>query len=604
MCGIAGVISSTITVDDLSHVLRHMTHSMRHRGPDGSGLHLERPCGLAHTRLAIIDTSATGSQPMTREGVTLVYNGELYNFQEKRASLETDGITFLGHCDAEVLLALYIRYGVHCVEHLQGMYAFAIWDSREKMLFCARDPLGIKPFLFAMTSKGFVFASELKAILASDMVSRNVNHNALRTLLERGSVTQPENILREVNWLLPGHSLKLRLGESPDINCFRSLRVGTIDLKGADWPTIVDLCETNLRNVLRRQVVSDVPLGAFLSGGIDSSLLVALMAREQSNLKTFSVGFESGLETDSEDESDDAAMIARHLGVSHTRVVVHRDEIAFNLRTIAQALDHPTVDGVNSWFVSKIASQELKVAISGTGGDELFAGYPWFEAMQNFARRSWVRRTVSCFCGETFSRTFDAQYRIFDSNTATMLSPETQRPIPRDDPLFNAETLSRVTGLVLSGYTRDQLLADIDTAAMSHGLEVRVPFLDENLLDFALSLPENAKIGFSNPLAPLGSYAASGAKRLLLEIGSPLLPHGFAWRKKRGFILPFDAWLRSILFSEMQDILSVDTTTRRGFFNPVIVQNVMEAFLAKKVHWTQPWLLIMTELWAQEILDA
>jgi len=604
MCGISGVVSAAVPFDDFRPILLRMINAMNHRGPDGSGIHLEGACGLGHRRLAVIDTSAAGAQPMTRDGVTLVYNGELYNFQEKRHSLETGGYEFRGHSDAEVLLALYLRYGEGCIRHLQGMYAFALWDSHQQKLFCARDPLGIKPFLYAQTSKGFVFASELKALLASGLVSRDVDRDALRALLERGSVPQPGSILHGVKWLLPGHTLKVRPGKSPIIHCFRPIRVAAVDLAGADWPTLIAHGENLLSDILRGQMVSDVPLGAFLSGGIDSSLLVALMAREHGEMRTFSVGFEGGLETDSEDETDDAATVARHLGVSHTRVMVQRHEIADDLRRIARGLDHPTVDGVNSWFVAKAASRQLTVAISGTGGDELFAGYPWFGAMQSFSRRPWMERLVGRFRGETFATAFNAQYHIFDALTASSLVPGTQEPMPRPDPLRHADTLSRVTGLVLSGYTRDQLLADIDTAAMWHGLEVRVPLLDENLLDFALSIPETAKIAPGEPLAPPGSYAASGVKRLLLEIGLPLLPHGFAYRAKRGFTLPFDGWLRGILMPEMREMLSVETTRRRGFFEPHAVQDVLNAFLAGQVHWTRPWLLMMTELWSQEVLDA
>ena len=604
MCGISGVISDTLVGDSCRDILVRMTDAMRHRGPDGSGIHVENHFGLGHTRLAVIDTSAAGAQPMTREGVTLVYNGELYNFQEKKDFLEAEGFSFLGHSDAEVLLALYLRHGENCVQHLQGMYAFAVWDSRDQKLFCARDPLGIKPFLYAETSEGFVFSSELKALLASGLVSSDIDRAALRALLERGSVPQPRSILQSVKWLLPGHTLKLQSGMPPVIHCFNHLRAGTINLAEEDWPTMIRLGEDILGNVLRRQLVADVPIGAFLSGGIDSSLLVALMAREHGDLRTFSVGFEGGLETDSEDETDDAEQVARHLGVGYTRVLVHEREVYENLRVIARDLDHPTVDGVNSWFVAKAASQELTVAISGTGGDELFAGYPWFGAMQEFVRRPWKKRMIGRYRGDTFSSTFDAQHQIFDTLAASSLCPGTQPPAPRPDPLNHADTFSRVTGMLLSGYTRDQLLADVDTAAMGHGLEVRVPLLDEDLLAFALSLPETAKLAVGDPLAPPGSYAASGTKRLLLEIGLPLLPNGFASRAKRGFTLPVDGWLRGILMSEMKDILSVETTAKRGFFEPIAVQNVLNAFLAGNIHWSRPWLLMMTELWAQEVLDV
>lgn len=604
MCGISGILSESLTQGHLSDVLNRITNAMNHRGPDNRAIYIENGCGLGHTRLAVIDPSEVGKQPMTRDGVTLVYNGELYNFQEKRKLLQADGYKFIGQSDAEVLLVLYLRYGESCVQHLQGMYAFAIWDSRKKKLFCARDPLGIKPFLYAQTNEGFIFASELKALLASGFVKREINRDSLRTILERGSVSQPDSILKEVKWLLPGHTLKFQIGREPILNCFRSLRTGVVDLTGAEWPTILDYGKKLLSDVVNRQMIADVPLGAFLSGGIDSSLLVALMLREHRDLRTFSVGFEHGLETAATDETQDAEEVARYLGTDHTQIIIQQKEIADNLRAIAKDLDHPTVDGVNTWFISKAASQYVTVAISGTGGDELFAGYPWFSSMQSFNSRPWINRMIGYFQGENFINTFNTQYYIFDQLTASRLCPGTTANSNRYDPLYYADTLSRVSGLVLSGYTRDQLLADIDTVSMSHGLEVRVPLLDENLLDFALSLPEIAKIAPRDLLAPQGSYAASGVKRLLVEIGSPLLPNGFKYRSKRGFTLPFDSWLRGILSPMLQEILSVNVISQRGFFEPNEVQSVLSSFVSGQVHWTRPWLLMMTELWAQEVLDA
>ncbi|MEI6441644.1 MAG: asparagine synthase (glutamine-hydrolyzing) [Nostocales cyanobacterium ELA583] len=604
MCGISGILSESLTQGHLSDVLNRITNAMNHRGPDNRAIYIENGCGLGHTRLAVIDPSEVGKQPMTRDGVTLVYNGELYNFQEKRKLLQADGYKFIGQSDAEVLLVLYLRYGESCVQYLQGMYAFAIWDSRKQKLFCARDPLGIKPFLYAQTNEGFIFASELKALLASGFVKREINRDSLRTILERGSVSQPDSILKEVKWLLPGHTLKFQIGREPILNCFRSLRTGVVDLTGAEWPTILDYGKKLLSDVVNRQMIADVPLGAFLSGGIDSSLLVALMLREHRDLRTFSVGFEHGLETAATDETQDAEEVARYLGTDHTQIIIQQKEIADNLRAIAKDLDHPTVDGVNTWFISKAASQYVTVAISGTGGDELFAGYPWFSSMQSFNSRPWINRMIGYFQGENFINTFNTQYYIFDQLTASRLCPGTTANSNRYDPLYYADTLSRVSGLVLSGYTRDQLLADIDTVSMSHGLEVRVPLLDENLLDFALSLPEIAKIAPRDLLAPQGSYAASGVKRLLVEIGSPLLPNGFKYRSKRGFTLPFDSWLRGILSPMLQEILSVNVISQRGFFEPNEVQSVLSSFVSGQVHWTRPWLLMMTELWAQEVLDA
>jgi asparagine synthase (glutamine-hydrolysing) len=581
-----------------------MLQAMRRRGPDGQNSFQNGPCTLGHARLAVIDTSVAGAQPMTENGVTIVYNGEMYTFREERRLLEQDGVTFFGNSDTEVLLKLYLRYGQSCFSRLRGMYAFALWDSRDRTLICARDPLGIKPFLYSILPQGIVFASELKSLLASGLVAGDVDRNAVRALLERGSVPQPGNILRNVHWLLPGHLLVLHEGAMPVCRSFAPMQANTVDLKGAAWNDLVAMGRSCLTTALERQMVADVPLGAFLSGGIDSSLLVALMAQKHDKVRTFSVGFEGGLDTASEDETDDALEVARYLGVDHTKVVVRREEIAENLRSIAAGLDHPTVDGVNSWFVAKAARQELTVAISGTGGDELFAGYPWFGAMQDWTNAPAWRKFRRTLRGETFLSAFDSQYRIFNKTEASQLCPGTPVPAPRPDPLPKADTLSRVTGLVLQGYTRDQLLADIDTAAMWHSLEVRVPLLDEDLLSFALSLPEEAKIGPPRAGANNGSYAASGVKRILLEIGEPLLPTGFASRAKRGFTLPFDGWLRGVLFKDMNELLSTDVVKQRGFFDPIAADHVRRDFESGRTHWTRPWLLMMTELWAQEVLDV
>jgi len=604
VCGIAGLLSFDSSANATHATVSRMVAAMRHRGPDGAGVLVDGACTLGHARLAVIDTTEAGRQPMSKQGVHLVYNGELYNFQDQRLVLEEDGFTFVGRSDAEVLLALYLRHGESFLGYLRGMYAFALYDARTQTLLCARDPLGIKPFLYARNAQGFIFASELKALLASGLVSREVNRQGLHALLRYGSVPQASNILSEVHWLPPGHVLSLRPRETPSVRQFRAPRTGMHQLGRASWLDVVDQGKELITNAVRRQLVADVPIGAFLSGGIDSSLLVALMRQAHGHVRTFSVGFETGLETQSEDETDDATDVARHLDVHHTRVVVRQEDVARNLRNIAKALDHPTVDGVNSWFVSQAARKELTVAISGTGGDELFAGYPWFGAMQSFTNAPWSIRLSRRLRGETFLKAFDAQYHIFDHAAAARLCPDAPAILARPDPLRQAEPLSRVTGLLLNGYTRDQLLADIDTAAMWHGLEVRVPLLDEPVVDFALSLQPEAKIGGCDLTAPEGSYAHSGVKRILAEIGRQLLPSGFLYRRKRGFTLPFDGWLRSVLSTAMEELLAPSTVSRRGFFSAEVVAEVHWAFLRGAVHWTKPWLLMATELWAQEVLDA
>jgi len=568
-------------------------------------------CTLGHARLAVTDTTETGAQPLTIDGVTLVYNGVLYNSRKDHWELEKHRTRFIGHSDAEVLLRMYLYYGGVFLSRLRGIYVFALWDARTQTLLCARDPLGIKPLLYAALPEGLLFSSEIKGLLASGFVPRRISPQALYALLLRGSVPQQTHILEGVHWLAPGHVMTVRPGETPCIKPFSHIAPPERPLL-MPWPELLAESEKHIRGALRRQMAADVPLGAFLSGGIDSSLLVALMQQELGRVRTFSIGFERGLQQNPEDETGDAEAVSHHLGTDHTTVVITQKDALDSLPSIAKALDHPTVDGVNSFFAAQTASQELAVAISGTGGDELFAGYPWFSAMQRWSqaplwdrlcRRYGWRRAKEDFCS-----VFDAQYAIFSRDSAAALMQSVWGdaaliPPAREDPFPSAEPLNRVTGLVLAGYTRDQLLADIDTAASWHGLEVRVPLLDEDLVRFALSLPPSAKIGYGDAAAPQGSYACSGIKRVLVEMGAPLLPDSFACRAKRGFTLPFDGWLHGALSPMLHDLLSVETTRKRGFFAPAAVTRIVREYKAGQMPWAYPWLLMMTELWAQEVLD-
>lgn len=580
-----------------------MTETLAHRGPNGRHYFQDERIAFGHARLSVIDTSTAGDQPMSVNGVTLVYNGELYNFQEKRKELEARGITFKGHSDAEVLLYLYLEYGKSFFQHLRGMYAFAIWDSRNKSLLCARDPLGIKPFLYAHNSKGFFFGSEIKSFINSGLINCIVNRQALRSLLERGSITQPMSILEDVRWLLPGHYLEIK-DDQIKIEKFYTLKAEQEDYSKLSKDNVLKIAASKIQDSVERQMISDVPLGAFLSGGLDSSLLVALMSHTHHDVKTFSVGFE-GHHDHYYDETSDAEEVAKFLKVHHTKVVIPKSDIKNNIRQIAKDLDHPSVDGVNSWYVSRAASTNLTVAISGTGGDELFGGYPWFHAMkawENSDFKTKIKRTIK---GETFEKVFASQYFIFDPATAGKLIKNSNILPDREDPLSRAHALNRVTGMLLSGYCRDQLLADIDTCSMGHSLEVRVPFLDERLLEFALALPDEYKISKSVKSGPAaGSYESLGTKAILMDIAAPLLPPGFCTRSKRGFTLPFDMWLKEDLKTLMDELLSEEVVNKRGFFNYQEVQHIKNLYQAGKIHYSKPWLLMMTELWAQEVLDA
>ncbi|HKN82632.1 MAG TPA: asparagine synthase-related protein, partial [Pyrinomonadaceae bacterium] len=489
------------------------------------------------------------------------------------------------------------------------------------------------------------FASEIKALLASGLVEPEIDPVALRLLLTHGAIIQPRTILRDVQMLLPAHRLILKAGHGPRIERYWSLGINRLGgLREQPYEEQVEEVAHALKESVRLQMVSDVPLGAFLSGGVDSSLLVAMLAQQVSGhrVRTFSVGFEA--EGADIDETGGAERTARFIGADHTRVVVSGNEVRDRIRHIAYALDQPSVDGVNSYFVSMAARTGVTVAISGTGGDELFAGYPWFGRMmlaQRYRESTvWkslaksvmasVTRTpaldplVTSRGGQLFGRLressgflthYFANNPIFEvASAASILSPDLRRAaqagrsphydlLPIDE-LPRASVLERVTGVCLRGYTTNQLLRDIDAASMSHSLEVRVPYLDPVIADTALSLPDNAKMGaMPEEGARERTYREAGTKRILLDVGKKLLPEGFDTIPKRGFGMPFASWLRGPLKDVLFETLSEQTVKARGLLSAQMVSTVRDEFMAGHLQWPQPWLLMMLELWFREVLD-
>jgi asparagine synthase (glutamine-hydrolysing) len=629
-----------------------MVGAMQHRGPDDYGVLEDRNVALGMTRLAIIDTSAGGHQPMqTPDGqIAIVYNGELYNFHEQRCLLEKHGYSFRSASDTEVVLYMYEHYGDDFLLRLRGMFALAIYDKRQgpgrELLLLARDQMGIKPLLYTRARGRLVFASEVKALLASGLVERDVDPVSLRMLLAHGSVYQPRTILRGVQMLLPAHRLIIEGNGEERIERYWSLGIDRRPgLRARSYNEQVEELARVLKESVRLQMVSDVPLGAFLSGGLDSSLLVALMVREigGQRLKTFSVGFEAeGAEID---ETDDAGRTAQFLETDHTRVVVRGDDVRERIECIARGLDQPSVDGVNSYFVSLAARQSVTVAISGTGGDELFAGYPWFAQMlfDEVRRKTqpWKSLVESLLSSVALFPVFDAMlerrggelltaarsrvgflpryassYQVFGTGGAARLlsfdlreSADARQPAYRDltaiDELPGGSVLDRVTGLCLRGYTTNQLLRDIDAVSMTHSLEVRVPYLDPVVADAALSIPDSAKLAsLTNRRLGAQSYRESGTKRILQDIAKPLLAEGFDTLTKRGFGMPFASWLRGPLKQVLNDSLSEEGVRRRGLLEPGAVTAVKLKFVSGSQNWLRPWLLMMLELWLQEVLDC
>jgi asparagine synthase (glutamine-hydrolysing) len=631
MCGIGGYFRVKPPCSAAA-----LTEALRHRGPDGDGRYVDEVVALYHTRLSIIDLSEAASQPMADESgqVVIVFNGEIYNYPEQRDHLLALGRRFRSHSDTEVILRLYIEYGEDFVKYLRGIFALAIYDKREgcgkEKLILARDPFGVKPLLFASLRGGaLVFGSELKALLASGKVSKTIDHIALRDLLTVGSIYQPRTILRDVRALLPGHIMVCR-GDRVRERTFWEFGAGRVSgLATAGYEDTVSIVHDVIRNSVQRQLVSDVPVCCFLSGGIDSALTTAMMVQmHNSRVCTYSVGFEN--RTSQIDETADAGVVARHLGTDHHEVVIRDREVIDLMSYMGKALDQPSVNGINSYFISKAVASEYKVALSGTGGDELFAGYPWFQAALGFkppklsclagiARRMlslWTDPS-SLFFKWAFSDTagyFSLQYQILGLRGALRaMAPHLREQaggyrdsflaIGERDQLRKAGILNQTSVLCLTGYTRNQLLRDIDAMSMACGIEVRVPFLDPDVADVAMSLPDQYKIGQRDLYAPAGSYSAEGVKKVLLEIGKRYLPSDFGKRPKRGFNMPVADWLRGPLRGLVSETLEEVRLKRGGLFDPQYVREVQERVDAGMAPASDLWLLFITSLWNEQVLE-
>jgi len=638
MCGISGIIGLS---DE--RILKKMLLAIQHRGPDDSGTYTDHYLTMGMNRLAIIDLSAAGHQPMSDESKNfwIVYNGEVYNYKAERKLLEQKGFSFFSNSDTEVVLKMYIAYGKDFLKRLRGMFALAIYDKAQQKVLIARDHLGIKPLLYAQSPQGhLIFASELKAILASGLVPKKINAEALRLLLTFGSVTQPNTMIEGVKMLPAGHLLSIE-NHAVKIEKYWQLGLDRIqDLRKKSYLEQVEFTKNALEESVRLQNVSDVPIGAFLSGGVDSSLLVALMSKIQgTKIKTFSVGFAA--EGQKIDETDDAQKIATFLETDHTRVEITGKDFREHLFQIVKAIDQPSVDGVNAYFVSWAAKKAVTVAISGTGGDEFFAGYPWFALLADYANNP-QKKLLSKFTKNFNTKDIDSlvkgkmgflieylrsqsdfvsqyafKYFIFGaSGTASLLSPEIKAQCKNigtnmGNDLYHADQLSegtaieRVSALCMHTYTQNQLLRDIDAVSMAHSLEIRVPFIDPIIADTALSLPDISKIENYRLVSqnPNVSYKETGTKRILIDIGRPFLPADMDKQPKRGFGMPFGNWLKNHAWDIVEEVTSENTVKKRGFFNYEYVQKIKKDFQkSPSSNWAYLWLLVLIELWCRENL--
>jgi asparagine synthase (glutamine-hydrolysing) len=634
MCGIAGIQLRADFFDGangpfngnegpLSEMTHRMLVELRHRGPDDQGAVIRRGrqtvMSLGHTRLSILDLSPAGHQPMrnARGSLWLTYNGELYNFRELRHELGGGREEWKSQTDTEVLLRAYERWGTDCLQKLRGMFAFGIWDDETEQLVLARDPFGIKPLYYFATENLFIFASEVTAILSTGLIPRKISPAGVTSYLRYGSVSSPLTMVQGIKSLEPGHFLVVKVGED-------GLKTEAVSYIGdlferpsgehiSDRREAVEIVKATLQESVRLHLVSDVELAAFLSGGIDSSAIVALMSRVADvRPKTFSVVFAE----DKFNESPYATEVARKFDTEHREIpLTEKDLLAMLPRALA-AMDQPTMDGINSYVISGAVKESgITVALSGLGGDELFAGYPSFRRLQQFrslgSLPSPIRRVVARIGRATLGgsvqqkkawdlmsggpsawNTYAISRRLFSEADTSVLGGAKGIFTHSESPAsFGAENLSdslnEMSVYEMRGYMANTLLRDTDQMSMAHSLEVRVPFIDIEVVRLVLGLP--------------GAWKINGGRQkpLLQDALGDLLPERIRNRPKMGFTIPFQKWMRSLLRDEVENTFADTGLFESIGFGSGGARDVWRRFLIapEKVGWSRPWALYVLGRW-------
>ena len=570
MCGIAGIIGNNNT-----EILNKMLLATKHRGPDDSGTHTDELCTIGMNRLSILDLSTAGHQPMFSDDkrFVIVYNGEVYNFKSIRVDLIKLGFTFHSNSDTEVVLKGYIAYGKNILNKIRGMFAFVIWDTQTQIAFGARDHMGIKPFYYQHKNGVFTFCSEIKGMLKQPAVKKQVSKDGLRLFLSYGYVGAPYTILDDVFALKPGECFKLSnnklsIEQYWDIPMHTPTELRYQEAKEKLKQLVVDK--------VNEELVSDVPLGLFLSGGLDSTVVLAAMrlsGKEQ--IETFSLGFE-GFEASEEEEAEIAA---KHFNTKHHTHIISGKTVAQEFDGFIDAMDQPCIDGLNVYLVSKYTRQNVTVALSGLGPDELFLGYKW---QRSAAAPALVNPTLFKTIEPLLKKVTPKRYMgileyiknsqnpvTFYSTINRILSDDElkQKKISIDaqqknldwvkayDNMHESDTYSRVSRLDMKIFMGARVLPISDATSMYHSLEVRFPLIDKELVEFSRTLPAAYKMDLykAKHIRPwskyegIESYEGSGVKKVLYEAFKPELPQGFGSRAKKGFKFPYQQWMKNEL---------------------------------------------------------
>lgn len=623
MCGIAGIAAPGTAAENpgaLQDAAARMANALAHRGPDAQGIWQGGPVVLAHRRLGIIDPDPASNQPFrSADGrFTLAYNGEIYNFRELRNQLADHA--FRTKSDTEVLLAAWEHWGEGCLHRLEGMFAFAVWDHQQQVLTLVRDRFGVKPVYYHLAPGGkLVFASELRAVLASGTVPRLLDEAALFDHLRHGAVHAPATIVKDVRMLLPGHLMRWT-DRGTETEKWWQVAASAAQL---DPGVAVDQVHREVKDrfmrAVEKRMVSDVPFGAFLSGGIDSSAVVGAMAgATQGRVHTFTVTFDEAEFS----EARFARIVAKKFGTKHTEVKLRPDDMLLALPQALAAMDHPSADGPNTWVVSKMTKQAgITMALSGLGGDEVFAGYEVFKrslALLDKKHITGIPKPVRALMGKVVKRlkpgaagwkaeellklpSWDiahtyplARLAFSDAELRGLIRGTAWHPdaVAGDVRLFLARggvpaslpPLGQVSVAELRTYLPDVLLRDADQMSMAHALEVRVPFLDHHLVEYVLAVPDAIKF----PHTP---------KKLLTDALGDLLPHEVVHRPKMGFTLPWDHWMKGQLKALCEVRLAA--LAKRPQFHGKAITRLWQRFLGgdPAVTWGRVWLLVVLEEW-------
>ncbi len=619
MCGIAGILQLDRTAAAPADTLERMLQSIFHRGPDEDGRLVDGELAMGMRRLSIIDL-ADGQQPIFDESgrYAVVFNGEIYNYRELREELIARGHTLKTHSDTEVIVHLYEEHGPACLEHLRGMFGIAVWDKRERTLFIARDRLGIKPLYYTVKQQTLIFGSEIKALLEHPEVTAALDHRALTHYLSLKYIPAPRTLFEGIQSLLPGHYMLIQQGRV-EIEKYWDISYAKPDNVKSEEEYIEEATEL-LREAVRLRLRSDVPFGAFLSGGVDSSTIVALMAEQMSEpVKTFSVGFGAG------DELPYAKLVADRFGCEHHTLNITAADFIEHAESVIWHMDQPIADQatVATQMVSKLARQHVKMVLTGEGGDELFAGYaryagerfsPWTRWLPNWAGqllRRGVRRLPGMRRGKIAlqaltiadeARRYANWFPMFNDDTKQQVLSENMRDY-RDgagevfrqmlDRCDSRQPLDRMLYVDSKLWLPDFLLLRGDKLTMANSLEARIPLLDHKLVEFAGRLPTHYKLHKGD------------RKYLLKRVAEKLIPSEIIHRKKQGFPIPIEHWLRKEVRPLMRDMLSPEALRRRGLFKPDFVQRLMtEHETGYADHSTELWGLVSLEIWLRRFCDS